>query len=80
MKIQFWTIGKAHEAHVKEGIELFTKRIRHYYSVEWEILPVPKHSGMLSESDLKQKEGYRSKRMHKSELKLFHAQDLNLLP
>jgi 23S rRNA (pseudouridine1915-N3)-methyltransferase len=57
MKIQFWTIGKAHEAHVKEGIDLFTKRIRHYYSVEWQILPVPRNSGMLSESDLKQKEG-----------------------
>lgn len=57
MKLHFWTIGKAHEAYVKEGIEVFTKRIRHYYPVEWQILPVPKQSGMLSESDLKQKEG-----------------------
>jgi 23S rRNA (pseudouridine1915-N3)-methyltransferase len=57
MKIQFWSVGKAHDTHVKEGIELFTKRIRHYYPVDWQIIPVPKHAGMLSESDLKQKEG-----------------------
>jgi len=57
MKIQFWTIGKAHDVYVKEGIELFTKRIRHYFPVDWKILPVPKQSGMLSEADMKLKEG-----------------------
>jgi len=57
MKIQFWSIGKAHEPHVKDGIELFTKRITHYYPVEWNIIPTPKNSGMLSEMDLKKKEG-----------------------
>jgi 23S rRNA (pseudouridine1915-N3)-methyltransferase len=57
MKVQFWSIGKAHEAYVKEGVELFTKRISHYYPVEWNIIPIPKNSATLSETDLKKKEG-----------------------
>ena len=57
MKIQFWTIGKAHETYVKEGIELFTKRIASYYPTEWNIIPSPKNAASLSESDLKKKEG-----------------------
>ncbi|MEI7735510.1 MAG: 23S rRNA (pseudouridine(1915)-N(3))-methyltransferase RlmH [Ferruginibacter sp.] len=57
MKLQFWSIGKAHEAYVKEGVELFTKRISHYYPVEWNIIPIPKNSATLSDSDLKKKEG-----------------------
>lgn len=57
MKIQFWSVGKNHEAYVKAGIEDFTKRISRYYPVEWTIIPVPKNAGMLSEMDLKKKEG-----------------------
>jgi len=38
-------------------VEEFTKRIANYFKVEWNILPVPKNSGMLSEMDLKKKEG-----------------------
>jgi 23S rRNA (pseudouridine1915-N3)-methyltransferase len=57
MKIQFWSIGKAHESYIKAGVEDFTKRISKYYPVEWNIIPVPKNAGMLSEMDLKKKEG-----------------------
>lgn len=57
MKLQFWTVGKNHEPYVKEGIELFTKRISSYYTVEWNILSSPKHAANLSETDLKKKEG-----------------------
>lgn len=57
MKFQFWTVGKNHEPYVKEGVELFTKRISNYYPVEWNILPSPKNAAMLSEMDLKKKEG-----------------------
>ena len=42
---------------MKEGIADFTKRISRYFPVEWTIIPVPKNSGMLSEMDLKKKEG-----------------------
>jgi len=57
MKLQFWTVGKAHEPFVKEGIELFTKRIANYYPVEWNIIPMPKNAASLSETDLRKKEG-----------------------
>jgi len=36
---------------------MFSKRISHYYPVEWHIIPVPKNTAMLSEMDLKKKEG-----------------------
>lgn len=57
MKIQCWAIGKNHEPFVKTGIAEFTKRISHYYKIEWNIIPVPKNAGMMSEMDLKKKEG-----------------------
>ena len=57
MKLQFWTVGKAHESYVKEGVEMFTKRISNYFPVQWEIIPMPKNAGMMSEMDLKIKEG-----------------------
>ena len=56
MKLQFWAIGKNHESYVKEGVDLFTKRISNYYPVEWNILPMPKNAGLLSEADHKKKE------------------------
>ena len=56
MKISLWTIGKANEAYVREGIEDFTKRISRYFPVEWNIIPVPKNAGLLSEMALKKKE------------------------
>ena len=57
MKLQFWSVGKANEAYVKEGIELFTRRITNYYPAEWHIIPMPRNAGTLSETDLKKKEG-----------------------
>lgn len=57
MKISLWSIGKTNESYVKDGIAEFTKRISKYFSVEWTIIPVPKNAGMLSEMDLKRKEG-----------------------
>lgn len=57
MKLQFWTIGKGHEPYIKEGVELFTKRISNYYPVGWNIIAMPKNAATLSETDLKKKEG-----------------------
>ncbi len=56
MKIQFWSIGKNNEPYVKAGVEDFTKRISRYFKVDWQIIPVPKNTGMLSETDLKKNE------------------------
>ena len=57
MKISFWSVGKAHDAYVKNGIEEFTKRLSNYFPVQWTILPVPKGAGMLPEQELKKREG-----------------------
>lgn len=57
MKISLWSIGKAHDSYIREGVEEFTKRITKYFPIEWSILPVPKNAGMLSEMDLKKREG-----------------------
>jgi 23S rRNA (pseudouridine1915-N3)-methyltransferase len=57
MKISFWSIGKTNEAYVKHGVEEFTRRISKYFKVEWTIIPMPKNAGMMSEMDLKKKEG-----------------------
>ena len=57
MKIQFWSVGKNNESFVEEGIKLFTKRISNYYPVDWQIIPTPKNAAVLSDVDLKQKEG-----------------------
>jgi 23S rRNA (pseudouridine1915-N3)-methyltransferase len=46
MKIYFWSVGKAHESYVKEGIELFTQRISHYYPVEWKFFPFAKNAAL----------------------------------
>ena len=56
MKIYFWSVGKAHEPYVKEGIELFTKRISHYYPVEWKIFPLPKNAASWNEDQIKKAE------------------------
>lgn len=56
MKIQFWSIGKSHEAYVMEGIADFTKRITKYFPVDWLIIPPPKNAASLSEKELKKTE------------------------
>ena len=56
MKIHFWSVGKAHESYVKEGVEIFTKRISHYYAVEWKLIPSTKNAPGLSIEELKKGE------------------------
>jgi 23S rRNA (pseudouridine1915-N3)-methyltransferase len=57
MKISFWSVGKINEPYIKDGVEEFTRRISKYFKVDWSIIPVPKNAGMLSEMDLKKREG-----------------------
>ena len=56
MKIYFWSVGKAHEAYVKDGIEMFTQRITHYYPVEWKIFPPAKNTSATTEDQIKKTE------------------------
>ncbi len=57
MKISFWAVGKNNESYIKAGVEEFTDRISKYFKVDWNIIPTPKNAGMMSEMDLKKKEG-----------------------
>lgn len=54
MKLLIASVGKGHEAYVKTGIEEYTKRIAHYFPVEWVLLPPAK--GMLPEAEQKERE------------------------
>ncbi len=56
MKIECWSIGKQNETYVKEGIDLFTKRISHYYTIEWKIMPNIKNAAALLPEQVKEKE------------------------
>ncbi len=38
MKILILSLGKSHDAYIKEGVELFTKRIGHYYPIDWQLI------------------------------------------
>jgi 23S rRNA (pseudouridine1915-N3)-methyltransferase len=38
LKLSFLSVGKAHESYIKEGVEQFTKRIGHYYPVDWQLI------------------------------------------
>lgn len=44
MKISIWSVGKNHEAYIKEGVAEFTKRISHYYPIDWLIIAPSKAS------------------------------------
>ena len=57
MRFQCWSVGKANESYVDEGIKLFTKRINNYYQTEWNIIAPPKNAATLSDVELKNKEG-----------------------
>lgn len=57
MKIQCWSIGKSHEKYIQEGVDLFTKRIEHYFPISWHILSPPKQAANMEPSVLKEEEG-----------------------
>ena len=56
MKITFLVIGKTEDSYLKEGIEKYTKRLKHY--IKFEIVEVPelKNTKSLSEDQQKTKE------------------------
>ena len=44
MKIAIWSVGKVDEPYIKEGVTNFTKRIVHYYPIEWQLIAPSKAS------------------------------------
>jgi len=57
MRFHFFSVGKANESYVDEGIKMFTKRITNYYQTDWNIIAPPKNAATLSDIELKNKEG-----------------------
>jgi 23S rRNA (pseudouridine1915-N3)-methyltransferase len=57
MKFLLLSVGKAHESFVREGVEQFSKRITHYYPMQWQLVAPPKQAGSLSAEQLKLQEG-----------------------
>src|ERR1043165_2934147 len=56
MKIFCWSIGKSHEQYVKASVDDFTRRASHYFSIEWVIIPAPKHRPGSSIVEMRRKE------------------------
>lgn len=56
MKIQIWSVGKADESYVKEGIKDFTSRIARYYPVSWKIINPAKQTASTTEDMVKKQE------------------------
>lgn len=38
MKLSIFSVGKTHDSYIKEGVDQFTKRITHYYSIDWQLI------------------------------------------
>lgn len=56
MKIQCWSVGKAHEKYVKEGIEEFTRRLGSYFPVQWKLIQPARQTVNSTEADIKKQE------------------------
>ncbi len=57
MKIECWVVGKTDADYLKTGLSVYEKRLIHYTSFDWIVLPEIKNAGALDKEVLKQKEG-----------------------
>ncbi len=57
MKIKLVTIAKTDQAYLREGIQIYLNRLKHYIPFEYLELPDKKISKKLSEAQQKEKEG-----------------------
>jgi 23S rRNA (pseudouridine1915-N3)-methyltransferase len=56
MKITFITVGKTEDAYLKDGIEKYIKRLKHYTKLEMTDIPELKNTKALTEEQQKNKE------------------------
>ena len=56
MKITFITVGKTEDAYLKEGIEKYVKRLKHYTKLELIEIPELKNTKALTEDQQKTRE------------------------
>lgn len=57
MKINILCIGKAHEAHWKQAIDFYSKRLKPFATVQFHIIPPPKRNAQTAIEFIKDKEG-----------------------
>ena len=38
MKLSIFSVGKVNESYIKDGVDQFTKRIGHYYPIDWQLI------------------------------------------
>jgi 23S rRNA (pseudouridine1915-N3)-methyltransferase len=38
LKLSIFSVGKTNDSYIKEGVEQFTKRISHYYPIDWQLI------------------------------------------
>ena len=57
MKIAAWCVGKTAFGYLDEGIALYEKRLQHYTTFAWEVLPDIKNAKNLTADQIKAEEG-----------------------
>ncbi|MDR2407642.1 MAG: 23S rRNA (pseudouridine(1915)-N(3))-methyltransferase RlmH [Bacteroidales bacterium] len=57
MKVKLLSIGKIEEKYLKEGINIYCKKLKHYFPFEYEELPAIKQVRNLSLDEQKKREG-----------------------
>lgn len=57
MKITLVCIGKTDDRHILDGIEVYTKRLKHYCNFQLQVIPDLKNVKNLSQEQQKEKEG-----------------------
>lgn len=57
MKIACWAIGKTAEAYLEDGMAIYLKRLPHYTTFEWMVIPDIKKGGKMPPEKLKEAEG-----------------------
>jgi 23S rRNA (pseudouridine1915-N3)-methyltransferase len=57
VKVKLFAVGKTEEKYLKEGIEMYCKKLIHYFPFEYEELPAIKQTRNLSFDEQKKREG-----------------------
>ena len=57
MKVELWWVGNTAERYLKEGMQVYEKRIKHYLPFEVSTISDIKNAAKMSEQVLKDKEG-----------------------
>jgi len=57
MKVEFWVVGKTNEKYLKEGIDMYIKRLSHYLPFQMVVVPDVKSSKGINPIQLKDREG-----------------------